>query len=93
MLRDGATLFASDIARQAMTDKELNYETERQLRIEFTRWITNQLNAMARKGEVAKIGSGRAAPEVACHPMARRASRHLGSPTLAALEEPGVELG
>lgn len=59
MLRGGATLAASDIARQAMTDKELNWETERQMRIEFTRRITMQLNAMARKGEVAKLGSGR----------------------------------
>jgi hypothetical protein len=59
MLRGGATLAASDIARQAMTDKELNWETERSMRIEFTRRITSQLNAMARKSEIAKIGSGR----------------------------------
>jgi hypothetical protein len=42
-----------------MTDKKLNWETERALRIEFTRRITSQFNAMARKDEFAKIGSGR----------------------------------
>jgi len=59
MLRGGDTLLASDIAREAMTDKGLSFDSERHLRIEFVRRITMQLNSLARKGEVAKIGSGR----------------------------------
>jgi hypothetical protein len=59
MLRGGDTLPAADIARQAMTDKGLNYDADRHLRIEFTRRFTMQLNSMARKGDVQKIGSGR----------------------------------
>jgi hypothetical protein len=59
MLRSGQTLAAIDLARQAMADKELNFDSERNLRIEFARRITSQLNAMARKGEIEKVGNGR----------------------------------
>jgi hypothetical protein len=58
-LRGGATLPASDIARSAMTDKGLNYDADRHMRIEFTRRITMQLNSLARKGDVVKVGNGR----------------------------------
>src|ERR1700733_83522 len=58
-LRGVATLPASDIARTAMTDKGLNYDADRHMRIEFTCRITMQLNSMAHRGDIQKIGSGR----------------------------------
>src|ERR1700722_7009211 len=57
-LRGGATLPASDIARTAMTDKGLNYDADRHMRIKFTCRITIQHNSMAHRGDIQKIGSG-----------------------------------
>jgi hypothetical protein len=59
MLRDGSALAAADIAKQAMTDKGLSFEGEPHLRKEFVRRFTMQLNSMARKGDIQKIGHGR----------------------------------
>lgn len=42
-----------------MTDKGLSFDRDRRTRIEFGRRITMQLNDMARKGKVAKVGFGR----------------------------------
>jgi hypothetical protein len=59
MLRAGGEIQAIDVARQAMADKGLNFEGDRRTRIEFARRITMQLNHMARRGMVEKVGSGR----------------------------------
>jgi hypothetical protein len=55
----GGEIAAIDVVRQAMVDKGLSFEGDRKTRIEFGRRITMQLNGIARKGKVAKIGFGR----------------------------------
>lgn len=55
----GGEIAAIDVVRKAMADKGLSFDGDRHTRIEFGRRITMQLNALGRKGKVAKLGFGR----------------------------------
>ncbi|HEY3909551.1 MAG TPA: hypothetical protein VGM07_06640 [Stellaceae bacterium] len=58
-MRSGVIVAAADIASLAMADKGLDGANDAKTRADFVRRITMQLNAMARDGRVAKVGSGR----------------------------------
>lgn len=54
----GGPIQAVDVARRALADKGLSFE-DRPVRTEFCRRITMQLQHMARKGTVERVGLGR----------------------------------
>lgn len=54
----GGPIQAVDVARRALADKGLSFE-DRPVRTEFCRRITMQLQHMARKGTVERVGFGR----------------------------------
>jgi hypothetical protein len=57
-LRPGEPMPAIEITRKALADKGLSFE-DRLVRTEFCRRITMQLQHMARKGTVERVGFGR----------------------------------
>lgn len=57
-LREKEPIEAIDVARKALADKGLSIE-DRPVRIEFCRRISMQLQHMARKGVVERVGLGR----------------------------------
>lgn len=61
MLRERAVIASADVAIAAMRDKGVDPESDPATRTDFVRRVSMQLNDMARKGKVEKIGSYRQA--------------------------------
>ena len=59
-LRVNGTIASLDVALAAMREKGLDPESDPATRTDFVRRVTLQLNDVARKGKVEKIGKGRA---------------------------------
>jgi len=59
-MRISGVVASADIAVTAMRDKELDPDNDPVTRTDFVRRVTLQLNDLARKGKVEKIGRGRA---------------------------------
>ena len=59
-LRVNGTIASLDVAVAAMREKGLDPESDPVTRTDFVRRVTLQLNDLARKGKVEKVGKGRA---------------------------------
>ncbi|HJU17100.1 MAG TPA: hypothetical protein VJ770_11595 [Stellaceae bacterium] len=59
-LRTKGMIASLDVALAAMLDKGLDPESDPVTRTDFVRRVTLQLNALAGKGQIEKVGRGRA---------------------------------
>jgi hypothetical protein len=59
-IRENAVVTSVDVAVGAMRDKGMDPENDPVTRTDFVRRVTLQLNEMARKGKIEKVGRGRA---------------------------------
>jgi hypothetical protein len=59
-LRTKGVIVSLDVAVAAMRDKKLDPDSDPVTRTDFVRRVTMQLNDLARKGQVEKLGKGRA---------------------------------
>jgi hypothetical protein len=66
-LRERGEIASADVAVQAMHDKGLDPENDPATRTDFVRRVGLQLNDMARKGKVERIGKGRALRWILAH--------------------------
>jgi hypothetical protein len=66
-LRDRGEIASADVAVQAMRDKGLDPDHDPVTRTDFVRRVGLQLNDMARKGKVERIGKGRALRWILAH--------------------------
>lgn len=61
MLREKGTICADDVTVRAMRDKGLDPESDRKIRLDFTKRILVSLHDLRKAGTIEKIGHGRGA--------------------------------